>query len=63
MNRRKFLAGSASALGVMGMSGDGIAELNAMEGSSAPAPGRKIRVRIDPDEREDLRQGVQPCAG
>ena len=30
----------------MGMSGDGIAELNAMEGSSAPAPGRKIRVGL-----------------
>jgi len=46
VDRRKFLAGSASALGVMGMSAEGIAELNATSVSATPAPGRKIRVGL-----------------
>lgn len=46
MDRRKFLAGSASALGLMGMRADSLAEPNAGNVSSAPVRGRKIRVGL-----------------
>ena len=46
MDRRKFLAGSASAIGLMSMSADGFTEPNAVSVSSTPAPGRKIRVGL-----------------
>ncbi len=46
MDRRKFLAGSASALGVMGMSTEVIAAPHDSVVSAAPAPARKIRVGL-----------------
>lgn len=46
MDRRKFLAGSASALGLMSKNADGFAEPNAMSDSSTPAPDLKIRVGL-----------------
>ena len=46
MDRRRFLAGSASAIGLMSMSTDSFAEPNAMNDSSATAPDRKIRVGL-----------------
>lgn len=46
MDRRKFLAGSASALGLIGMNTDGFAEMSAKEVSKAPATGRTIRVGL-----------------
>jgi predicted amidohydrolase len=46
MNRRKFLAASASALGVMGIGADGFAELSAVGVSGTPAAGDKIRVGL-----------------
>lgn len=46
MDRRKFLTGSVSALGVMGIGADGFAELNAISAADTPAPGQKIRVGL-----------------
>ena len=46
MDRREFLTGSASAIGLMSMSADSFAESNAVNDSSTPAPAGKIRVGL-----------------